>query len=87
MKTVRLSNFTGTIRKNANGTVSVVGRATRGNPGKAKFNWSVIDGYGHTLQNFSSKVDAQRMAAQWRRSWANADKSLTGRLKIVRRGK
>jgi hypothetical protein len=28
-KAVRLKNFTGTIRKNANGTVSIVGRAKR----------------------------------------------------------
>ncbi len=33
-KSVRLSNFTGTIKKNANGTVSISGRAKRRNPSK-----------------------------------------------------
>lgn len=34
-KSVRLTNFTGTVQKNANGTVSIVGRAKRKrNPSK-----------------------------------------------------
>ncbi len=33
-KAVRLRNFTGTIKKNANGTVSISGRAKKRNPSK-----------------------------------------------------
>ncbi len=85
-KAVRLKNFTGTIRKNKNGTVSIVGRAkgSRRNPA-SKTVWGVKNGWHAPTGAFTSKRDAAALAKRIREGNRQAGIS-PGAVKVVKVG-
>ncbi len=82
-KTVRLKNFTGTVRLNPNKTVSVVGRGkggSRRNPSGAKY--GVKFSWHAPIGAYSRRADA--MAAAKRMRAANHQAGLKGGVKVVK---